>query len=95
MKHPTWFGRWRLYGWSCAGHVAQGAACGVLWASGLGLWPVAVVWLAGYLAYQALSFARKVSTEGRGDTAGLDAFDAVVGFVPAFLLARLATLWLW
>ena len=23
---PTWFGRWRVYPWSVAGHIAQGAA---------------------------------------------------------------------
>ena len=41
--------------------------------------------VACYIAYQGLSFARKVNTEGRGDTAGLDAFDFLVGALPAYL----------
>lgn len=85
MKHPTWTGRFRVYPWSCLGHIAQGAAAGVLAAYGHH-WP-AGVWSVGFGAYQGLSFARKVSQEGRGDTAGLDAFDFVVGFLPGYAAA--------
>lgn len=83
-KHPTWGGRFRLYPWSCAGHIAQGFAAGVLAATGH-YWP-ASVWGAGFVAYQGLSFARKVNTEGRGDTAGLDAADFVVGAIPGYII---------
>ena len=87
MKHPTWFSRWKSYGWAVAGHIAQGAGAGVLAAYGYH-WPAAV-WTTGFWCYQGLSFARKVSTEGRGDTAGLDSYDWVVGFLPAYGIARL------
>ena len=82
MTHPTWFSRWRVYPRSVLGHVLQGAASGLLVHIGpVGL-AIAAFWFLGFVAYQALSFARKVSTEGRGDTAGLDAFDFIVGFLP-------------
>ena len=83
MKHPTWFGRFKVYPISCILHIAQGAGAGALAATGH--WPMAIIWLACYIAYQGLSFARKVNTEGRGDTAGLDAFDFLVGALPAYL----------
>ena len=82
MKHPTWTSRFRVYGWSVVGHIAQGAAAGFLAALGHH-WPAAV-WAVGFGAYQGLSFARKISTTGRGDTAGLDSFDFVVGFLPGY-----------
>ena len=112
LAHPTWFGRWRVYPWSCAGHIAQGAVAGLLPGPGLGLalmlwmlpaldqpgWEMTPVlamglmvmglvagyiWWRGFEAYQRLSFQRKVNTTGRGDTAGLDAYDFIVGYVPA------------
>ena len=85
MKHPTWFGRWKRYPLSVLGHIAQGAAAGALGAYGHHC--PAAVWGVGFVSYQGLSFARKVSTEGRGDTAGLDAFDFVVGFLPGYAVA--------
>ena len=27
---PTWFGRWRVYPWSVAGHIAQGVAATIM-----------------------------------------------------------------
>ena len=85
MKHPTWFSRWRSYGWSCAGHVLfWGAAPGVMMA--LGLYAPAVVMLAGFAYYEAGSGYRKAVNDGKTDTVGLDFVDAVVGFVPAYLL---------
>ena len=90
MSHPTWFSRWRTHPMSCAGHVAQGAAVGVL--AACGVWELAAVgalWAAGFWLYQGLSFARKVSESGRGDTAGLDCFDLVVGMAPAAIAFRL------
>lgn len=44
---------------------------------------IGYVWWRGFEAYQRLSFERKVNTTGRGDTAGLDAYDFIVGYVPA------------
>ena len=88
MKHPTWFSRWKVYPASCLGHVAQGGGAGVLGA--LGHEVAALVWFGGYVAYQGLSFARKVNTEGRGDTAGLDAFDFIVGFIPVYTAVAIA-----
>lgn len=80
MRHPTWFSRWRSHPFSCAGHVAQGGLAAALILTGD--WRLAllgVLWCVGFWLYQGLSFARKVSTEGRGDTAGLDSYDLVVG----------------
>ena len=74
---------------SCVLHILQGVGIGALAATGH--WPMAFIWLAGYLAYQGLSFARKVNATGRGDTAGLDSYDAVVGALPAYLLIILLT----
>lgn len=84
---PTWFGRFRLYPLSCVLHIGQGAAAGYLAAAGH--WPIAFIWLACYLAYQGLSFARKVSDTGHGDTAGYDSFDFLVGALPGYLIASL------
>lgn len=84
-KQPTWFSRWRAYPGSVIGHLAQGAACGALAAWGHH-WP-AGVWGLGFGFYQGMSFARKVNQQGRGDTAGLDGFDFVVGFVPGYAVA--------
>ena len=111
LAHPTWFGRWRVYPWSCAGHIAQGAVAGLLPAPGLALavwaekdpiaWAFALalavfgfavgyIWWRGFEAYQRLSFQRKVNTTGRGDTAGLDAYDFIVGYVPVAIAVILA-----
>lgn len=86
-QQPSYFGRFRLYGWSCIGHISQGAAAGVLAATGH--WAIALIWMSGYLAYQSLSFARKISDTGHGDTAGYDSYDFVVGAVPAYALVML------
>lgn len=88
-KPPTWFSRWRSYPLSVLGHIGQGVAGGLLFASNVeGTNEMAFVWALGYFTYQGLSFARKVNTTGRGDTAGLDAYDFVVGMVPAFIIAK-------
>lgn len=109
MTHPTWFGRWRVYPWSCAGHIAQGVLAGLLPLPGLLLLALAdtepepglellalgllalgiaigYIWWRGFEAYQRLSFQRKVNTTGRGDTAGLDAYDFIVGYVPVSIV---------
>ena len=88
-KHPTWFGRFKSYPLSVLGHIAQGVLAGAAVGSDIGWWWFSSVWFLGFVAYQGLSFARKVSTEGRGDTAGLDSFDFVVGALPAFAIANL------
>ena len=80
MKHPTWFSRFKTHPISCSLHILQGAVASALacLAGEYGLY-IASVWFLGFVAYQALSFARKKQDLGRGDTAGLDCFDFVVG----------------
>ena len=90
MKHPTWFSRIKVYPLSVLGHVAQGACAGALAAGGHEF--AAFVWMTCFIAYQGLSFARKVSQQGRGDTAGLDAYDFFVGFAPAYALVYIRTM---
>ena len=92
MAHPTWFSRWRAYPLSVAGHIAQGVASGALLHCGAWGIATAALWAGMFVAYQGLSFARKVNQEGRGDTAGLDAFDFAVGLIPA---ACAVGLWRW
>ena len=83
-----WFRRFRIYGWSVAGHIAQGAACGAAAAYGHH-WP-AGIWAMGYLAYQFGSGARKWAAVGHPDTMGLDTMDFAVGFVPGYAITRIA-----
>ena len=84
MKSPTWFNRWQAYGWSVAGHIAQGAAGGLF--LGLGHPVPCILMAAFFIVYQLGSGARKYINEGHVDTMGLDSFDWLVGFVPAYLL---------
>ena len=84
-KQYTWFSRWRVYPWSCAGHVTQGIAAGALAGAGHH-WPAAV-WFTGYLAYQFGSGARKAVNRHETDTIGLDSFDFTVGFLPGYAIA--------
>lgn len=99
-SHHTWFSRWKKYPWSILGHIAQGVvAGGVLgWgtashvdspALAVGCAAFAALWMYGFVKYQELSFERKVNETGRGDTAGLDSFDFVVGLVPSFVVSAL------
>ena len=92
MPHPTWFSRWRSYGWAIAGHIAQGVVAGILAGTIIGA-PIAAIWYWGFRDYQALSFQRKVNTTGRGDTAGLDTFDFIVGFAPAAIITLGIVAW--
>ena len=63
-----------LFPASVAGHVVQGVAIGALVVSGdLGLMAWGILWFLGYIAYQGLSMVRK------GDSAGLDVMDAIIG----------------
>ena len=82
MKQPTWFNRWRRFPMSIIGHIATGAASGALAAYGHDT--AALVWLACYIGYQAMSWARKHAS-GRGDSAGLDIYDFAVGFIPTYI----------
>ena len=87
----TWFSRWKKYPGSIIGHIAQGVVAGGVLGLGAAFGiaiPCAIfalLWAWGFWKYQEMSFARKVNETGRGDTAGLDSFDFVVGFVPAAL----------
>ena len=93
---PTWFSRWRSYPKSCFGHVAQGFLAGLcLGAPDIRLIAFAILWASSFYVYQGLSFARKVSQEGRGDTAGLDSVDFLVGLLIAFPSAFFLGIWRW
>ena len=82
IQHPSWFSRWKKYPLSCAGHILQGILAGAMMAWGdTFLIAVGILWAAFFVAYQGLSFARKVNQEGRGDTAGLDSTDFAVGLI--------------
>ena len=91
-ERPTWFNRFHRYPWSIVGHIAQGAVAGLLAGTIIGA-PIAAIWYWGFRDYQALSFQRKINTTGRGDTAGLDAFDFIVGFVPTAVLSLAGSAW--
>ena len=80
---PTYWNRWRAYGWSCLGHTAQGLIAGYLVTTGMVGAMAALIWTLLYIAYQGLSFARKANNDGRGDSAGLDTADFLVGFLIA------------
>ena len=81
-RHPTWFSRWKRYPLSCLGHCAQGVIAGLLVSTGrLDAIVFAVLWAAAFWIYQGLSFARKVNQDGKGDTAGLDSVDFLVGML--------------
>ena len=93
MKHPTWFSRWKAYPMSCLMHVLfWGAVPGALLAYDFRTWPVALVMLFGFAYYEAGSGYRKAVNDGKTDTVGLDFVDAVVGFVPAYLIVMLLTI---
>ena len=81
-QHPTWFNRWRRYPEACIGHLATGAGCAAFAATGHEF--AAFAWLACYIGYQAMSWARKKDLEGKGDSVGLDIYDWAVGFVPTY-----------
>ena len=75
---------------SCLGHILQGIVSGIL----VFFFPaVAGIWAGLFVAYQGLSFARKRDWTGKGDTAGLDTMDFLVGFVlgviPGMVLCKL------
>ena len=73
---------WRQYPACCAGHHAQGYLAGVAVANGdPAIMAAAAVWSGLYVAYQALTRIRK------GDAAGLDVLDFMVGMGAAFALA--------
>ena len=92
-KGPTFWSRYRKYPLSCLGHTAQGAICGLLATVQPYGAMVAFTWAALFVAYQGLSFARKIDWDGRGDTAGLDTMDFIVGFGPAAIIAMIAINW--
>ena len=80
-ERQTYLDGWRLFPWSCLGHHALGAVCGILVATGeVHLMAAGIVTMALYVAYQGLSVIRKK------DSAGLDAADALYGFLPATLV---------
>ena len=84
MRKPTWKSRFRSHRWTCLGHIAQGAVGGVMYHE---IGPVAaLICFAGFAGYQWLSFERKVNDTGRGDTAGYDTYDWIVGFAPAVIV---------
>ena len=89
-----WFDRFRRYGWCVVGHLAQGAAAGLLCAFS-SLAAAGLLWAAFYIVYQLASGARKWASTGHPDTMGLDAYDFLVGFLPVFIVARMFVLgWL-
>ena len=53
---------------------------------------IGYIWWRGFEAYQRLSFQRKVNTTGRGDTAGLDTYDFIVGYVPVGMAGLIAAM---
>ena len=84
---PTWFGRFTRYPLSCIGHIATGAACGVMAAYGWH-WPAAV-WTGAFFAYQFGSGASaRRSTGAIRILWGMDTYDLAVGFVPAYAVIR-------
>ena len=80
---PTFWNRFRRYPLSCVGHIVQGVAAGLLVAAGLHGALAGALWAYLFVQYQSLSFQRKRDWEGRGDTAGLDTMDFLVGYVLA------------
>ena len=84
---PSYWSRWRAYGGACFGHHVQGFAAGWLVTMNMNGAIACLVWAYLFTKYQELSFQRKQDWEGRGDTAGLDTMDFLVGFVLA-LTAR-------
>ena len=76
MKRQTYTQGWAQYPAECAGHHIQGGLAGLsaFWiASPQGI-ALAALWTVLYVAYQGLSMVRK------GDSAGLDVMDYMVGF---------------
>ena len=78
---PTFFGRYRTYAHSCVGHSVQGLVAAGLAVSGPTGGIIAFIWAFLFIYYQRMSFDRKVNWDGRGDTAGLDVADFLLGFV--------------
>ena len=89
MRKPTWKSRFRSHRWTCLGHIAQGVAGAALYHFVGEI--AALICFAGFAGYQWLSFERKVNDTGRGDTAGYDTYDWIVGFAPAVTLIWLLT----
>ena len=71
----TYLQGWTLYPVEAFTHHVQGAAAGLLAATGQpGMIALASIWTALYLAYQALTYLRK------SDSPGLDVTDYMMGF---------------
>ena len=84
---PTWFNRWRTYPKSIAGHILQGVAAGIMVGSGsTELIIGGVSWMVGFWLYQFGSGLRKAINTNHTDTMGLDAFDFIVGLIPAVVI---------
>ena len=82
-----WFVRWKQYPLSVALHIGGwGAPAGALLATDY--WPAGVIMLAGFCVYELASGVRHAINDGHMDTLGLDCVDAVVGAVPAYIIAR-------
>ena len=87
-----YFTRWRRYGWSCAGHTAQGFGIGMLilgpnFLLATNAWPLSVlgcVLAIAYIGYQAGSGARKAVNHHQTDSIGWDIADMSVGLWLAF-----------
>ncbi|MCY4258802.1 MAG: hypothetical protein OXC91_00875 [Rhodobacteraceae bacterium] len=76
---------WKLYPFEFLGHHIQGAICGFLILTGAAaLMLAAAVWALLYVAYQGLSVIRK------GDSAGLDVADFLVGLWLGIILGLVA-----
>ena len=89
-----WFARWRAYPVSILLHIfGWGVVGGALLATD-DYWPAGVVVLCGFVLYELASGVRHWANEGHMDTAGLDIVDAVVGAVPAFIVAKEVAAWI-
>ena len=74
MARTSYFEGFRLYPFSVAGHIAQGAGAGVgIVCGGVTGIVLAATWTALYVAYQGLSVLRK------SDSPGLDIADYMTG----------------
>lgn len=77
MKYPkrhNYLEGWKIYPKEAFGHHVQGAIAGVLLFMGVPFLAASVLWTIMYIAYQGFSLIRK------GDSAGLDVADFLVGF---------------
>ena len=83
-----WFVRWRQYPVSVALHICGwGMVGGALLASPW--WPAGIIMLVGFVVYELASGVRHAINDKHMDTLGLDCVDAVVGAVPAYIVASL------